>query len=146
MVNLDLSVGTKEIFGLIGPDGAGKSTILNLIAGSLRPKSGRVVFDGEDVTDLAPHSRAGRGIARVFQANTVFPDVSVATNVRVGFHLHTGMGFGKPSSAGRAPRRKRKGFCVKRPWRFSGSSDSTRKGARRRQACPTQVNGDCALP
>ena len=93
VVNLDLSVGTKEIFGLIGPNGAGKSTILNLIAGSLRPKSGRVVFDGEDVTDLAPHSRAGRGIARVFQANTVFPDVSVATNVRVGFHLHSGIGF-----------------------------------------------------
>ncbi len=93
VVNLDLSVGTKEIFGLIGPNGAGKSTILNLIAGSLRPKSGRVVLDGEDVTDLAPHSRAGRGIARVFQANTVFPDVSVATNVRVGFHLHTGIGF-----------------------------------------------------
>ena len=93
VVNLDLSVGTKEIFGLIGPNGAGKSTILNLIAGSLRPKSGRVVFNGEDVTDLAPHNRAGRGIARVFQANTVFPDVSVATNVRVGFHMHTGIGF-----------------------------------------------------
>jgi branched-chain amino acid transport system ATP-binding protein len=93
VVNLDLSVGTNEIFGLIGPNGAGKSTILNLIAGSLRPKSGRVVFNGEDVTDLAPHNRAGRGIARVFQANTVFPDVSVATNVRVGFHMHTGIGF-----------------------------------------------------
>jgi branched-chain amino acid transport system ATP-binding protein len=93
VVDLCLSVGRKEIFGLIGPNGAGKSTILNLIAGSLRPKSGRVVFNGEDVTDFAAHSRAGRGIARVFQANTVFPDVSVATNVRVGFHLHSGIGF-----------------------------------------------------
>ena len=93
VVDLNLRVSRREVFGLIGPNGAGKSTILNLIAGSLRPKSGRVVFNGEDVTDLAAHSRAGRGIARVFQANTVFPDASVATNVRVGFHLHTGIRF-----------------------------------------------------
>jgi branched-chain amino acid transport system ATP-binding protein len=93
VVDLSLSVGRKEIFGLIGPNGAGKSTILNLIAGSLRPKSGRVVFKDEDVTNLLPHSRAQRGIARVFQANTVFPDVSAVTNVRVGFHLHREIGF-----------------------------------------------------
>src|SRR5208283_2847223 len=93
VVDLNLSVGRKEVFGLIGPNGAGKSTVLNLIAGNLRPKSGRVILNGEDVTGLAAHSRAGRGIARVFQANTVFPEASVATNVRAGFHLHTGIGF-----------------------------------------------------
>jgi len=93
VVDLDLKITQKEIFSLIGPNGAGKTTILNMIAGSLRPKNGKVIFNGEDVTKLSPHSRARRRIARVFQANTVFPDISVITNVRVGFHLHSGIGF-----------------------------------------------------
>ncbi len=93
VVDLDLDVHEGEIFGLIGPNGAGKSTILNMIAGSLRPGSGHVILNGEDVTGMPPHSRAGRKIARVFQANTVFPDVTVATNVKVGFHLHSGIRF-----------------------------------------------------
>ena len=93
VVDLNLNVRPKEIFGLIGPNGAGKTTILNMIAGSLLPKSGKVIFNGEDVTNLPPHSRAQRRIARVFQANTVFPDLSVVTNVRVGFHLHSKIGF-----------------------------------------------------
>jgi ABC-type branched-subunit amino acid transport system ATPase component len=91
--NLDLHVRKGEIFGLIGPNGAGKSTILNMIGGSLRPRSGQVVFEGEDVTKLAPHGRARRSIARVFQANTIFPDIDVQTNVRLGFHLHSEIGF-----------------------------------------------------
>lgn len=93
VVDLDLYVHEKEIFGLIGPNGAGKTTILNMLAGSLRPKSGRVFFQGEDVTNLPPHSRAQRGIARVFQSNTVFPDLPVKTNVRAGLHLHSKIGF-----------------------------------------------------
>ncbi len=93
VVDLNLNVRQKEVFGLIGPNGAGKTTILNMIAGSLRPKSGKVIFKGENVTNLLPHSRAQRGIARVFQANTVFPDITVETNVRVGYHLHSGIGF-----------------------------------------------------
>jgi len=93
VVDLNLNVHQKEIFGLIGPNGAGKTTILNMIAGSLRPKSGKVIFKGEDVTNLSPHRRAQRGIARVFQSNTVFPDIPVVANVRVGFHLHSEIGF-----------------------------------------------------
>jgi branched-chain amino acid transport system ATP-binding protein len=91
--DLNLDVRQGEIFGLIGPNGAGKSTILNMIDGSLRPKNGKVVFKGEEITNLPPHSRAQRGIARVFQADIIFPDISVATNVRVGFHLHSEIGF-----------------------------------------------------
>ena len=93
VVDVNLHVHQGEIFGLIGPNGAGKSTILNMIAGSLRPKSGKVLLRGEDVTNLRPHSRAQRRVARVFQANTIFPDVTVDTNVRVGFHLHSGIKF-----------------------------------------------------
>lgn len=93
VVDLNLNVHQKEIFGLIGPNGAGKTTILNMIAGSLRPKSGKVIFKEEDVTNLPPHRRAQKRIARVFQANTVFPDIPVVTNVRVGSHLHSEIGF-----------------------------------------------------
>jgi branched-chain amino acid transport system ATP-binding protein len=93
VIELNLKVHQKEIFGLIGPNGAGKTTILNMIAGSLLPNSGQVVFMGEDVTKLPPHNRAQRGIARVFQANTVFPDIPVVANVRVGSHLHSKIGF-----------------------------------------------------
>jgi branched-chain amino acid transport system ATP-binding protein len=93
VVDLNVNVHQKEILGLIGPNGAGKTTILNMIAGSLRVKSGKVIFKGEDVTNLPPHSRARRGIARVFQSNTIFPDIPVVTNVRVGFHLHSEIGF-----------------------------------------------------
>jgi branched-chain amino acid transport system ATP-binding protein len=93
VVDLNVNVHQKEILGLIGPNGAGKTTILNMIAGSLRAKSGKVIFKGEDVTNLPPHSRARRGIARVFQSNTIFPDIPVVTNVRVGFHLHSKIGF-----------------------------------------------------
>jgi branched-chain amino acid transport system ATP-binding protein len=93
VVDLNLNVHQEEIFGLIGPNGAGKSTILSMIAGSLRPKSGKVIFKGEDVTNLSPHVRAQKGIARVFQSNIVFPDLTTTTNVLVGFHLHSGIGF-----------------------------------------------------
>jgi branched-chain amino acid transport system ATP-binding protein len=93
VVNLDLSVNQGEIFGVIGPNGAGKSTILNMIDGSLRPTGGKIIFKGEDTTDLAPHRRAREGIARVFQSNILFSDVSVMTNVRIGFHMHSGIGF-----------------------------------------------------
>lgn len=93
VVDLNLDVHQREILGLIGPNGAGKSTILNMISGSLRPTAGRIIFKGEEITHLPAHGRTQRGIARVFQANTLFPDLSVIKNVRVGFHLHSGIGF-----------------------------------------------------
>jgi branched-chain amino acid transport system ATP-binding protein len=91
--NVDLRVGEGDIFGLIGPNGAGKSTIMNMIDGSLRPTNGQIMFKGEDITHLAPHSRANRGIARVFQPNILFPDVSVMTNIQIGLHAQAGINF-----------------------------------------------------
>ena len=93
VVDLDLSIIQGEIFGIIGPNGAGKSTILNMIDGSLRPTKGKIIFKGGETTNLAPHRRARGGIARVFQSNIVFSDVSVMTNIRIGFHIHSGIGF-----------------------------------------------------
>jgi branched-chain amino acid transport system ATP-binding protein len=77
-------VGRGEIVGLIGPNGAGKSTLFNLIAGALPPSSGRIVFEGEDVTGLAAPDRCRRGIARTFQVVKSFDSMSVLDNVVVG--------------------------------------------------------------
>jgi branched-chain amino acid transport system ATP-binding protein len=93
VANLDLNVKGGEIFGIIGPNGAGKSTILNMIDGYLRPTSGKVIFKEEDVTSCAPHERARRGIARVFQSNILFSDIPAMTNVRIGCYLHSGIRF-----------------------------------------------------
>jgi len=68
---------------IIGPNGAGKSTYFNLISGAFPPSSGRVVFEGRDITGLPQHRYARLGIAKSFQITTVFPRISVAENVRV---------------------------------------------------------------
>src|SRR5262249_12898280 len=73
-----------EIVGLIGPNGAGKTTLFNLITGVYRPNSGAIVFEGRDITRLAPHLRCKAGIARTFQLVRPFPNLSVLDNVTVG--------------------------------------------------------------
>jgi branched-chain amino acid transport system ATP-binding protein len=93
VVDLNLDVHQGEIVGLIGPNGAGKSTVMNMITGTLRPSSGRMIFRGEDITRLPGHAIARKGIARVFQANTLFQNLPVVTNVRIGLHLHSGIRF-----------------------------------------------------
>jgi branched-chain amino acid transport system ATP-binding protein len=81
-VSLDVAAG--EIVGLIGPNGAGKTTLFNLICGSYRPNSGTILFDGVDVTRLAPYARCKLGIARTFQLVRPFPNLTVLQNVAVG--------------------------------------------------------------
>lgn len=92
--NLDLAVNQGQIYGLIGPNGAGKSTVLNMIGGTLRPTRGEVVFNGQAMTGLPPHEHARRGIARVFQENTLFSGFTALQNVRVGYHLQSEMALG----------------------------------------------------
>jgi branched-chain amino acid transport system ATP-binding protein len=81
---VSLSVQQGEILGLIGPNGAGKTTLFNIIAGSVRPSSGRILFDGMDITRLGAHRRCKLGIARSFQLVRPFPDLTVLANVAVG--------------------------------------------------------------
>lgn len=81
--DVSLTVARAEIFGLIGPNGSGKSTIVNLIAGLLPPTSGRVFFDGGDVTDKPSHERVARGIARTFQNIRLFGGLTVWQNLWV---------------------------------------------------------------
>lgn len=72
-----------RITGLIGPNGAGKSTLMGIIAGALKPAAGRIVFEGQDVTGLAPHQIARRGIIRTFQLSAEFSKLTVLENLLV---------------------------------------------------------------
>jgi branched-chain amino acid transport system ATP-binding protein len=81
--HVDLSVESGEFRSVIGPNGAGKTTLFNCITGALRPSDGRVVFDGEDVTDLSSFERVRRGIGRSFQITNVFGGLSALENVRL---------------------------------------------------------------
>ena len=90
---LDLYVNRGEIVGLIGPNGAGKTTVFNLITGFLRPTSGKVLFDGHDITGRKPHLIAETGIGRTFQLAYLFPDFTVMENVVASFYLYPRSGF-----------------------------------------------------
>jgi branched-chain amino acid transport system ATP-binding protein len=83
----DLAVEAGEIVGLIGPNGAGKSTFFNCIAGDVAPTSGRIVFDGVDVTRAPAETHARLGIGRTFQVPITFEDMTILENVMVGAFL-----------------------------------------------------------
>ena len=80
---LDLSVETGEVRGLIGPNGSGKTTTINLISALYRPDSGEIRLGGEGIERLRPHEIAGRGVARTFQISKLFANMTVLENVLV---------------------------------------------------------------
>lgn len=82
--DLSFEVNEGEIIGIIGPNGSGKTTTLNLLTGFLKPDRGQVTFRGEDVTGLPRHRLAQRGIARTFQLIKPFLDFTALQNVMVG--------------------------------------------------------------
>jgi branched-chain amino acid transport system ATP-binding protein len=88
--DVSMSVESGELSAVIGPNGAGKTTLFNLISGFLMPNSGRIIFDGEDVTMLRPARRVWRGIARTFQITEVFPELSVRENLRIAVEVASG--------------------------------------------------------
>jgi ABC-type branched-subunit amino acid transport system ATPase component len=74
--NVNLSVEKGARHALIGPNGAGKTTFINLLTGVLKPSSGRIVLEGKDITDTSPHQRVRLGMARTFQINQLFLDLT----------------------------------------------------------------------
>jgi branched-chain amino acid transport system ATP-binding protein len=84
---VSLRIAKGGVTGLIGPNGAGKTTLFSLISGSETPSSGRIAFDGRDVTGQPPHARAALGIGRTFQVTQPFGGLSVRENIAVGAYL-----------------------------------------------------------
>ena len=80
---VDLKVYSGQIHSIIGPNGAGKTTLFNLLTGFVPPTQGEILFKGEPITGLAPHTISMKGLARSFQITSIFPALSVYENVRV---------------------------------------------------------------
>ena len=84
---LDLKIFPGTIHGLIGPNGAGKTTTFNLISGYYAPTGGRIVYQGRNVAGWSTSRLAEAGLVRTFQATTLFHELPVIDNVRIGCHL-----------------------------------------------------------
>jgi branched-chain amino acid transport system ATP-binding protein len=90
-VSFDVDKG--EIFTIIGPNGAGKTTIFNLVSRIYEPTDGRLVFDGTDITNVAPHRIAALGIARTFQNIELFEHATLLQNLLLARHAHKKSNF-----------------------------------------------------
>jgi branched-chain amino acid transport system ATP-binding protein len=84
--DIDFTIPRGSVVSLIGPNGAGKTTFFNMLTGVYRPTSGRIIFDGEDVTGKPPHAITERGIGRTFQNIRLFQNMTALENVLVGMH------------------------------------------------------------
>ena len=89
-VTLNVAAGARH--ALIGPNGAGKTTLITLLTGFLEPTSGAVLLNGEEVTRLPQHQRVKRGLARTFQINRLFADMSVLESVTLAVCERRGIG------------------------------------------------------
>jgi len=85
---LSLAVEKGSVLGIIGPNGSGKTTFFNLVTGAYAPDSGKVIFEGKDITGLRPHRIAQLGIGRTFQIPAPFSKMTVLQNVMVGTFIH----------------------------------------------------------
>ncbi|WP_024515989.1 ABC transporter ATP-binding protein [Bradyrhizobium sp. Tv2a-2] len=88
--DVSLTVAKGELCAIIGPNGAGKTTFFNLISGYFPPTSGKIMFDGQDITRLSTHERVSRGMARTFQITEIFPELTVFENIRIAAEVAGG--------------------------------------------------------
>jgi branched-chain amino acid transport system ATP-binding protein len=105
--DLSFAIQPGEIRGLIGPNGAGKTTTFNVISGFYAPSSGRVLFEGRDISGQRTSRVAALGLVRTFQHTTLFQELSVLDNVLVGGHLRACRGL-LVTLFGRARERERR--------------------------------------
>ena len=89
--SVSLSIAPQQIHAIIGPNGAGKTTMFNLLSGFTPPTSGKIAFDGRDITGIAPALVARMGIVRSFQINSIFPHLTVLENVKVSLQAKTSL-------------------------------------------------------
>jgi branched-chain amino acid transport system ATP-binding protein len=88
LYEISLEVKQGEVVSLLGPNGAGKTTLLLTLSGILKTTEGRIVFEGEDITNLNPHQVVSKGIGHVPQGRHIFPTLSVIDNLMMGAYLH----------------------------------------------------------
>jgi branched-chain amino acid transport system ATP-binding protein len=88
--DVSMTVEPGELRAVIGPNGAGKTTFFNIISGFLTQTSGRIVFDGQDISSLMPARRVWKGIARTFQITEVFPELTTRENLRIAVEVAAG--------------------------------------------------------
>jgi len=91
--DLYLDIVPGEIHAVIGPNGAGKTTLISQLAGELRPDSGQILFDGQDISRLPVYQRAHMGLARSFQITSLFMNFTVADNAALAVQAHDGHSF-----------------------------------------------------
>ena len=103
--HIDFTIPRNSTVSLIGPNGAGKTTFFNMLTGVYKPTSGRIVFDGHDITGRPPHAITQRGIGRTFQNIRLFQQMSALENVLVG--MHSRLKGGILASIVRTPRLRR---------------------------------------
>ncbi|MGM4918911.1 ABC transporter ATP-binding protein [Tardiphaga sp. 813_E8_N1_3] len=90
--DLSLKIEAGARHALIGPNGAGKTTVINLLTGVLKPNSGRILLEGNDITGLPVHKRVLRGLSRTFQINQLYPDMTPLETVGLAASEHLGHG------------------------------------------------------
>src|SRR5207249_11013406 len=90
---IDLLVRPGEIVSVIGPNGSGKTTLFNMLTGIVRPDGGMVMFRGINITRLPPHKIGALGMARTFQNQRLFMDLSILENVLIGQHARLRAGL-----------------------------------------------------
>ncbi len=102
--DVSLSVPQGELHAIIGPNGAGKTTLIAQLSGQLAPDSGRIEYDGQDITRLDMAARVRRGLARSFQITTILPELSVLENVALAVQARDGSSFRffRPAATDRA--------------------------------------------
>ena len=138
--DIDFSIPQGSIVSLIGPNGAGKTTFFNMLTGVYRATSGRIVFDGTDVTEKPPHAITALGVGRTFQNIRLFQHMTALENVLVGMHCRTSGGiFGSILRTPRVRREERDSDARGRELlTYSGSRDAT---TRWRETSPTAISG-----
>lgn len=92
---VSFEVKENSILGLIGPNGSGKTTMFNLISGVRPVTAGKIYFNDQDITKLRPHARTKLGIARTFQGNRIFKNMSVVENIMIACQCRTDISFAK---------------------------------------------------
>jgi branched-chain amino acid transport system ATP-binding protein len=104
LTRVSLEFRGNEILGIIGPNGAGKTTFINVMAGIYLPTSGKIFFDGREITELPAHNRCRLGVGRTFQLVRPLPGLSLVENIMVGALFGKGLGL-------RQARRKAEDLC-----------------------------------